>query len=55
MGSRSNKADLLIYDEASFISDKFEAGTRPLIANTMGTQIAVSTPSPDTPINRYYY
>jgi hypothetical protein len=32
---RSKKADLLIYDEASFLADIVEKTLRPLISNTM--------------------
>lgn len=55
LAGRSKRADLLVYDEASFVSDKIEKTIRPLIANSEGWQIAVSTPSPDTPINRFYF
>lgn len=52
---RSRKANLLLYDEASFLLDIVENTLRPLISNTMGFQVAVSTPSPTTPINWFYY
>ena len=52
---RSKKADLLIYDEASFLADIVEKTLRPLISNTMWRQVAVSTPSPTSPINRFYF
>jgi len=55
MGARSKMAHLLIYDEASFISDKVEKSTYPLIINTEWYQVAASTPNPDTPINRFYF
>ena len=52
---RSRKANLLLYDEASFLLDVVENTLRPLISNTMGFQVSVSTPSPTTPINRFYF
>lgn len=52
---RSKRADLLIYDEASFIDDDVQATNRPLISNTWWYQIAVSTVSPKTPINWFYF
>jgi hypothetical protein len=52
---RSRKADLLIYDEASFLADIVQKTLRPLIANTNGYQVSVSTPSPTSPINWFYF
>ena len=52
---RSRKADLLLYDEASFLQDITMKTLRPLIANTEWYQISVSTPSPISPINWFYF
>ena len=52
---RSRKADLLLYDEASFLNDVTEKTLRPLISNTNGYQVSVSTPSPTSPINWFYF
>lgn len=52
---RSRRAHMLFIDEASFVNDKVEKTLRPLISNTMGWMISVSTVSPDSPINWFYF
>lgn len=52
---RGRKANLLIFDEASFIDDVVYKTILPIIATTNGTVVALSTPSPITPINWFYF
>lgn len=52
---RGNAANLLIFDEAAFISERVYDTATPLIRTTKGMVYCISTVNPDTPKNYFYY
>lgn len=52
---RSQAANLIIYDEAAFISEKVYETASALVRTTQGMVYIISTVNPDTPKNWFYY
>lgn len=52
---RSSAANLLVFDEAAFLSENMYETAVPLVRTTKGIVYVISTVNPDTPKNWFYY